>query len=554
VIRPRLTTIRQPVEQMANEAATMLIQGLRNTDGLKARLLDFALVERESAGPFKHEGGDKFSLYLIGEYFASRGVGSIFDITYLSTAPGSANNPSLAADGVTPGPRNFRGVTDAPNYRDLDTGGGQATATYSFDSGLSLTNTLAWKFYDLNQQLDSDFTGGNATNINSNKSHFDQFSNELRLALPSDNALSGQVGLYYCHSQLHQDAQVAGNAYLPSFVLPTFPFCVGAVPATPSPPNCSVSNVYFYGRDSEYTTKSTSYAAFCQLTYSLSDQFKLIAGGRYTHDRVSIDLAQIQQKYFLPLGVANATYDQHYSSDHFSWKLGAQWRDRSKHPRASWKSAAADRCIETGNPAGDRHHLFCRSHPQARQKGATAGQRGELAAFGPHDHFHHEILDPCAQRLFHNAHDGRDPSAQRRGRHIGLRIEGWLAVAQMHGTQVRAVASNDLAWIDSHLQGRPEIELEPAAGGVDPANEFVEVAGRAVAVPDDEVAVKHEPEAVPGQAVARFVQPVECAEEIPRLVLTDRQAGHDQCPHADRLHPLQGARQSLGRQFAGQHM
>lgn len=275
---------------------------------------------------YLYESGEKFSLYLLGEYFASRGVGTIFDITYFKTAPASLNNPSLAADGVTPGPLNFRNVTDGPHYRDLDTGGAQATAAYKFDSGFTLTNTLAWKFYDLSQQLDSDFTGGDATNINRNNSRFDQFSNELRLALPSENRLSGQVGLYYYHSKLHQDAQVGGNVYAPTFVYKGFPFCVGAVPATPSPPNCSVSNVSVVGRDSEFTTRNTSYAAFGQFTFKVSDQFKLIAGGRYTHDRVAIDLAQNRQRYWLTLGLKNAAYNQSYSTGHFSWKLGVQYK------------------------------------------------------------------------------------------------------------------------------------------------------------------------------------------------------------------------------------
>lgn len=47
VVWPQLTTIRQPVEQMAYEAATMLIQ---DGEGAKARLLEFTLVERESTG------------------------------------------------------------------------------------------------------------------------------------------------------------------------------------------------------------------------------------------------------------------------------------------------------------------------------------------------------------------------------------------------------------------------------------------------------------------------------------------------------------------------
>lgn len=49
VVWPQLTTIRQPVEKMAFEAARMLIQGAGQMAG--SRLLDFELIVRDSTGP-----------------------------------------------------------------------------------------------------------------------------------------------------------------------------------------------------------------------------------------------------------------------------------------------------------------------------------------------------------------------------------------------------------------------------------------------------------------------------------------------------------------------
>ena len=51
VVWPQLTTVRQPVEEMAFEAAGMLIQSFGGGEPPRARLLDFALVARGSTGP-----------------------------------------------------------------------------------------------------------------------------------------------------------------------------------------------------------------------------------------------------------------------------------------------------------------------------------------------------------------------------------------------------------------------------------------------------------------------------------------------------------------------
>lgn len=50
VVWPQLTTVRQPVEAMAEQAATMLINRLRDSSQPGSCLLDFQVVERESTG------------------------------------------------------------------------------------------------------------------------------------------------------------------------------------------------------------------------------------------------------------------------------------------------------------------------------------------------------------------------------------------------------------------------------------------------------------------------------------------------------------------------
>ena len=265
-------------------------------------------------------------LYVIGEYAESHGVAGIYDRSYRQLGAGSINADPLAASGFVPGDRNFSVAGDGGYWRDLKLGGAQASLAYTADNGIVVSNIFAWKFYNFDAQLDTDFTNSNGANINSSHADYDQFSNELRIALPAENRLSGQAGLYYFHSTIEQRSQIAGNNYLPDFLLPTFPFCVGAT-AVPGafPPTCSTSNDYFLGRDNSYRMTTDSYAAFGQLTFAVTDQFKIFAGGRVTRDEIGIDLDQNRGAYFVTLGVPGAIVES-YSNTDFSWRVGGQYQ------------------------------------------------------------------------------------------------------------------------------------------------------------------------------------------------------------------------------------
>jgi LacI family transcriptional regulator len=55
VVWPQLTTVRQPVIEMAYEAASMLIQGAQSAPDGPGRLLDFTIIVRGSTGPSPRE-------------------------------------------------------------------------------------------------------------------------------------------------------------------------------------------------------------------------------------------------------------------------------------------------------------------------------------------------------------------------------------------------------------------------------------------------------------------------------------------------------------------
>lgn len=273
-------------------------------------------------GKYLAELGDNLTFYAIGDYNENHGIAGLGDNTYRQVAPDSTNLRPLATDGIAPGRENLLFGGDANQFRDIKTGGAQAQVSYALDSGIEISNLFAWRFYTQDQSLDGDYLTGNGLNINASQSRYDQFSNELRVALPAENRLSGQAGLYWFKSKLDTARQLAGNSYTPASTLAGFPFCVGSIVAAP----CARTNLAQVGSDRDYVLNTESYAAFGQLTYELVDGLKLIAGGRVTHDKIDLDLTQNQSNYFQTLSGPRGTFTSSYDNTDFSWKLGAQYQ------------------------------------------------------------------------------------------------------------------------------------------------------------------------------------------------------------------------------------
>lgn len=273
-------------------------------------------------GKYLAELTDKLTFYAIADYNENHGIAGLGDNTYKQVAHDSTNLGPLAADGITPGSKNLLFGGDADQFRDIKTGGAQAQVSYALDSGLEISNIFAWRFYTQDQSLDGDYLSSDGLNINATQARYDQFSNELRVALPAENRLSGQVGLYWFKSQLDTSRQLGGNSYNSAATLAGFPFCVGSVVAA----RCTRTNVAQVGSDRDYVLDTQSYAAFGQLTYELVDGFKLIAGGRVTHDEIDLDLSQNQLNYFQTLSGPRGTFTSSYNNTDFSWKVGAQYQ------------------------------------------------------------------------------------------------------------------------------------------------------------------------------------------------------------------------------------
>lgn len=283
---------------------------------------DMALKNLGLKAKFLYEPSENLSVYLIGDYNRQRGITGRFDITFREFGPGS----QYPARGLTAGLDNLRYNVNAPNYRDSDTGGLQANVKLSLGGGWELNSITAWKQVKTNQQFDSDQTPFNFFDFNGGTQKYNQYSQELRLSLPTGNALSGQFGLYYFRSTNQAQGFRGGNNGFPSFIAVGFPFCIGATVTAGPPPACGVSNTSFLGQDYRYTLAQNSYAAFGQLGYQLTDTVKLTAGARLTHEKGNIDLRENAGNYFVTLGVKNNTSIQSTSATDLSYKVGLDWQ------------------------------------------------------------------------------------------------------------------------------------------------------------------------------------------------------------------------------------
>lgn len=274
---------------------------------------------------YLNELSEDLSIYVIADINEEEGAAGNFDQTFRSIADGSSKEALLAADGVTAGNENLQYAADGEQYRDVKLGGTQATVTYALSDSLELSNIIGWRFFELEQNFDSDFTTTNDLSKNYNTTDYDQFSNELRLSI-TGNDYQGQVGLYYFFSEFDQNTQMEGQGGLPAFLLPNFPFCVGAEVAPGGPPNCSVSNDNFVGSDRKSTMTTESSAIFGQFDYNLTDKLTLTTGLRYTYDDISIDIANFQEKnFFISIG-APALRSEEETADNISGKVALRYQ------------------------------------------------------------------------------------------------------------------------------------------------------------------------------------------------------------------------------------
>jgi iron complex outermembrane receptor protein len=266
--------------------------------------------------PYEHRKGikakllvepdDALSIYLIGDYAERHGIGGIYDRTARSFGPGSVTGVFAGLDGITAGPDNLQNGTGSL-YQDTKTGGGSATVSYRLSDALTLSNIAAYRGVRYGGNYDGDFTSFDGNDQNSTRLRYNQYSDELRLALAPGSIIDGQAGLYYFGSQSHAASQV------------------GAAVFGLEGPFDSFTNPLL-GEDIHSGLKSDSLAAFGQANIHPTSKLTLIAGARVTRDRLHDRLLQNQKVYPVTLGPEDVSVDEIVKHTDISFKAGAQYQ------------------------------------------------------------------------------------------------------------------------------------------------------------------------------------------------------------------------------------
>jgi iron complex outermembrane receptor protein len=145
------------------------------------------------------------------------------------------------------------------------------------------------------------------------------FTQEVRLTSPGNQQFEYVLGGFYYNAKqqrtFERDDIVCSATTSPAVSPGLFPCVAGS------------STLRFPSAIGTFGSKIENYAFFGNLTFNVNDWFRLIGGGRYTHDSVDAFNRRIPATNGGGPGLANAgaNYKLSTSNNDFSWKAGAQF-------------------------------------------------------------------------------------------------------------------------------------------------------------------------------------------------------------------------------------
>lgn len=170
---------------------------------------------------------------------------------------------AAAAPGVIPGLSNTKiDGTRSANGDSSDNEMDTFALTFDYMIGdYTLTAITGYLSYDYDELCDCDFTGAPLFTVNSDE-EYDQFSQEIRITSPVGETFEYITGVYYQTSELDFNDR---------FVTPTNTL----IP---------VPTLVDIAANREFEQDSDLYSAFAQVTWNISDVFRLTLGGRYSYE------------------------------------------------------------------------------------------------------------------------------------------------------------------------------------------------------------------------------------------------------------------------------
>jgi iron complex outermembrane receptor protein len=264
---------------------------------------DLGLFEYGARLKYLWRPTDDLEVFLSGDYARESGPGGSVLIRR-TDAPGGFIESQNATAGIVASPDNVKVAGNAATDNHFELWGGQAKVVYSFGSGYSLTDIVAYRAYQDSSELDTDTLPISFFDINNQGREQSQFSNELRLTSPSGGPIEYQLGLYYI------DVRDAGRLTQIADLQPFFPL----------PPPGFVGN---FGSSGSSKVRNKSYAAFGQAKISLAEPLRLILGGRFTHDDVEGGATSNGAGYVIP-AQPTSSLNGALEKDNFSFRVGGE--------------------------------------------------------------------------------------------------------------------------------------------------------------------------------------------------------------------------------------
>ncbi|MBB3358222.1 MULTISPECIES: TonB-dependent receptor [unclassified Novosphingobium] len=226
----------------------------------------------------------------------------------VGAAPNNYVVQRLAAYNIVPSLDNRETNVGGPVYLNMTQWGGSLQIDKSIGD-YTLTSITAFRRWVLHDNTDTGFTDTPFFPINGADEAQQQLTQELRLASPKRGLVDYVVGLYYFNQNLKAAYPQQGQLGLPA-------------------------STAVYSRKAQPDIQTLNYALFGQGNINLTPTWKLIVGGRYTHD----DLTMIRYNRTLvsptdnafpgapPLSFDQTTYPSNRKADNFSYKLGTEYK------------------------------------------------------------------------------------------------------------------------------------------------------------------------------------------------------------------------------------
>ena len=208
--------------------------------------------------------------------------------------------PSPGAGGIASGRRNVASEADYRN--DRDTWAVTATLNWQLNENYSIKSLTNYRELDVLLKQDLDISSNINDDIQNNATTSEHFSQELQLSYDGDR-LRGLAAVYYFNEDFTNDNNIGFDRAADG--LTTFVNLTGDI-------------------DIEAT------AVFAHITYDVTDQISLNAGGRYSYEKrsgVTTNDVLLLSRFGFAIDLIRSYSDRRSFND-FSPSVGIEWRPR----------------------------------------------------------------------------------------------------------------------------------------------------------------------------------------------------------------------------------